>query len=110
MQIIKSFSIFKGQEPKNDKMPTHRMSAKVGESYVDLGSLWTKTSSKGTKFLSGQLQKAWLDHTDNTKSRKSIVMVFEEDLIALHKKAGEDYVDDSQIPPTKPQNAPDNDF
>lgn len=100
MQIIKSFSIFKGKESSNEKAPSHRLSAKIGEEYVDVGAAWTKEGKAG-KFLSAQLSKAYVDHTDNTKSRKSIVMCFEEDLIELHKKAGEDYVNDNEVPQQK---------
>lgn len=109
MQIIKNFSIFKNKPSENEKVPTHSLSTKIGESYVNIGSAWTKEGKNG-KFLSAQLVKAYVDHTDNTKTRKSIVLVFEEDLKALFAKAGEDYVDESTVPPTKPKTALDNDF
>lgn len=110
MKIIKSFSVFKARESENEKAPTHKLSAKIGDEYVEIGSAWTKATAKGDKFLSAQLAKAWVDHTDNTKSRKAIVICFEEDLIELHKKAGEDYVDEATIPSIKPKTAPQSDL
>lgn len=110
MQIIKNFSIFKNKPSDNEKAPTHKMSTKLGDNFIEIGSCWTKTTQKGDKFLSAQLAKVYVDHTDNSKSRKALVMCFEEDLIALHKKAGLDYVDESLIPSTKPKNALEQDF
>jgi len=110
MKIIKNFSVFKNKPSDNEKVPTHSLSAKIGEVYTNVGSAWTKTSSKGDKFLSAQLAKVYVDHTDNTKSRKSVVLCFEEDLIALHKLAGEDYVVDGDIPTVKPKTDLDNEF
>lgn len=106
MITLKSFSIFKARESDNEKAPTHKLSAKIGEEFVDIGSAWTKDSKKGDKYLSVQLAKAWVDHTDNTKTRKSVVLVFEEDLKALFARAGEDYVNEDDVPATKPTKAP----
>lgn len=100
MKIIKNFSVFKNKPSDNEKVPTHSLSAKVGESYLNIGSAWTKEGKNG-KFLSAKLSDVYTDHTDNTKSRKSVVLCFEEDLIALHKLAGEDYVNESDIPKAK---------
>ena|SRR3990167_11376091 len=108
MIIIKNFSIFRNKQSDNEKAPTHRISLKVGEQYVDGGALWTKESKNGDKFLSGKLADIFVDHTDNSKSRKSVVMCFEEDLKALFARAGEDYVDEAQIPPKKAPQAPTN--
>ena len=104
MIIIKNFSVFKKKPTDNEKLPTHSLSAKIGNEYVDIGSCWTKEGKAG-KYLSAQLAKAWVDHTDMSKSRKALVIVFEEDLIELHKKAGEDYVDEVTVPSQKPQKA-----
>lgn len=98
MKIIKNFSVFRGKPSENPKAPTHSLSTKIGEDFLNIGSAWTKETKKGDKYLSVQLSNAYVDHTDNTKSRKSIVLCFEEDIIELHKKAGEDYVDESAIP------------
>ncbi len=99
MNIIKSFSVFKARASENEKAPSHTLSAKIGEEYVNVGSAWTKTTAKGDKFLSAQLAKVFVDHTDNTKSRKSVVLVFEEDLAKLYAKAGLDYVNEAEVPP-----------
>lgn len=109
MKIIKNLSIFKIKESDNIKAPTHSLSAKIGDSYTHVGNAWTKTSSKGDKFLSVQLAKVYVDNTDNSKSRKSVVMCFEEDLIELHKLANVEYVNEADLPvktSTTPQNAP----
>lgn len=99
--IIKNFSVFRRKPSDNEKAPTHSLSAKIGDEFVDIGGAWTKEGKAG-KYLSAQLAKAWVDHIDKSKTRKSIVMVFEEDLIELHKKAGEDYIDEANIPSVKP--------
>jgi len=105
MLKIKNFAIFKNKPSDNEKVPTHSISAKVGEVYVNIGSAWTKEGKNG-KFLSAKLSDIYVDHTDNSKSRKSIVLVDEADLKALFAKAGEDYVDEATIPSTKPKTAP----
>lgn len=102
MITLKNFSIFKGKQSENEKAPTHRISIKVGDNYLDAGACWTKQDKNGNKFLSAKLADAYVDHTDNSKSRKSVVLVFEEDLKALHTKAGEDYINEVDVPATKP--------
>jgi uncharacterized protein (DUF736 family) len=71
--MIKNFSIFKNKEVKNDKQPTHSISANVGTTenpeYVSIGACWTK-EGKGGKFLSCKLQDVYVDHTDRTKIKK----------------------------------------
>ena len=108
MQIIKNFSVFRNKPSDNEKVPTHSLSAKVGEAYVNIGSAWTKEGKNG-KFLSAQLAKVYVDHTDNTKSRKSVVLVFEEDLKELHRLAEVEYVEATDAP-TKPQKPQDDEF
>lgn len=110
MKIIKSFSLFKARESGNEKAPTHKLSAKIGDEFVEIGSAWTKATAKGDKYLSAQLAKAWVDHTDNSKSRKAIVICFEEDLKELHKLAGVEYIEDGTDAPTKPKTAPQSDL
>lgn len=97
MNIIRNFVIQKCNK-KNDKQPDRRLSAKYGEEWVDLASGWIKKDRNGNDYVSCQMSKAWVDHTDNTKTRKAFVIVAEQDLIELHKKAGEDYVVDNEIP------------
>ena len=100
MIILKNFSIFRGKQSENEKAPTHRISIKVGDNYLDAGACWTKQDKNGNKFLSAKLADVYVDHTDNSKSRKSVVLVFEEDLKALYKLAGEEYIEDSETPKT----------
>ncbi len=109
MITIKHFAIFKNKPSENEKAPTHVLSAKIDDKYINIGSAWTKEGKSG-KFLSAKLADVYVDHTDNTKSRKSVVLCFEEDLRALHAKAGEDYVSQADIPPAKPETAQGNEF
>jgi hypothetical protein len=74
--MIKNFSIFKQDTKGNEKLPTHTISAKVGEDYVNVGACWTKDSTKG-KFLSCTLQNEYVDHTDSSKTRKGYKIVDE---------------------------------
>lgn len=100
MTYIKNFSIFKQDNKGNEKLPTHGISTKIGEEYVNIGACWTKDSTKG-KYLSCKLSDAWVDSKDNTKSRKSYVIVAEEE-IELPKivdpKDGRDVTPDESNP------------
>lgn len=49
--MIKNISIFKVTEKKNEKSPDYRVTAKVGEGFIDVGAGWIKDSAKG-KFIS----------------------------------------------------------
>lgn len=53
---IKNFSCFKVTEKKNEKAPDYRLSAKVGDEYVEIGAGWVKTTEKG-KYISFALSK-----------------------------------------------------
>ena len=77
MQPIKNFAIFKAKEGKSDKSPTHNISAKIGEEYVNIGACWTKEGQSG-KFLSCKLQDVYVDHTDRTKTRKGFAIIDEK--------------------------------
>lgn len=88
--IIKNFSIFRGKETDNEKLPSHKINTKIGDSFVEIGSCWTKEGKNG-KYLSGRLATAYINERDRTKSRKAVVMVFEEDLVELFKKVGIEY-------------------
>lgn len=81
---LKNFSIFKNKEVKNDKMPTHSISANVGSQenpeYVNIGACWTK-ESKGGKYLSCKLQDVYVDHNDNSKCRKGFAIADEKDIM-----------------------------
>lgn len=75
--MIKNFNIFKLKEQKNDKSPTHSISAKIGEEYINIGVCWTKENASG-KFLSCKLQDAWVDGKDRTKTRKGFTIIDEK--------------------------------
>jgi hypothetical protein len=77
--MIKNFSIFKYKKPRTgDKAPTHGISTKIGDEFVEIGACWTKESSNGDKYLSCALQKAWVDHTDRSKTRIGFAIVDEK--------------------------------
>lgn len=82
--MIKNFSIFKNKPSDNEKLPTHSISAKIGEEYVNIGACWTK-EGKGGKFLSCKLQDVYVDHTDRTKTKKGFAIVDEKSI-----KSGEE--------------------
>lgn len=77
--MIKNFSIFKQDNKGNEKLPTHAISTKIGDDYVTIGACWTKDSKAG-KYLSCKLSDVWVDTKDSTKSRKSYVIVAEEEI------------------------------
>ena len=78
---IKNFSIFRAKESKSDKSPTHNISAKIGEEYVNIGACWTKEGKAG-KYLSCKLQDAYVDHTDRTKSRIGVSITDDRNIIS----------------------------
>lgn len=98
--MIKNFSIFKNKPSDNEKFPTHTISAKYGEDYVNIGACWTK-EGKGGKFLSCKLQDVYVDHTDRTKSKKGFAIA-DEKLIQQAVGALE--------APETPKSAPDDDL
>ena len=67
----------KAKPSDNPKLPTHTISVKVGEEFVNIGGCWTKDMSNGGKFLSCKLSDAWVDTKDNTKSRKGFSIVID---------------------------------
>lgn len=60
MEPIKNFSIFKIPNQLDEKKPSHSISTKIGEKYVNIGSCWTKEGTKG-KYLSCQLSNPYQD-------------------------------------------------
>ncbi len=79
MEPIKVFAVFKKKASENEKSPTHSISAKIGEEYMEIGACWTKEGKNG-KFLSCKLQNVYVDHTtqDRTKSRAGFAIVDEK--------------------------------
>ena len=94
MNIIKFFTIAKVNK-KSEKQPDRRITGKYGEEWVDLASGWIKKDKNGNDYVSCQMSKSWVDHTDRTKTRKGFVIVAEEDLKELYKQAGEEYPEDA---------------
>lgn len=58
---MKNFSIFKNNHKKNDKHPDYKLSAKIGDDYVDIGGAWIKKTADGSTFLSVKLNDAYQD-------------------------------------------------
>lgn len=58
---MKNFSCFKVGEKKSEKEPDYRLTAKIGEEFVEIGAGWIKESSKGTKYISFSLSKPYKD-------------------------------------------------
>lgn len=86
--MIKNFSIFKYKKPKTgDKAPTHSITTKIGEEFVEIGACWTKETSTGDKYLSCALQKAWVDHTDRSKTRVGFAIANEKDIMEDDEKS-----------------------
>lgn len=82
----------KAKPSDNPKLPTHVISTKAGEEFINIGACWTKEMKNGQKFLSCKLSDAWVDSQDNTKSRRGfcIVMEQEEDHTAIDPDTGID--------------------
>ena len=88
IQRYYNFAIFKADNKGNQdsKLPTHAISMKVGEKYLNIGGCWTKDGQNG-KFLSGQIAKSW--EGEGGKSRDGFVIVPENDLNRLEAKIQE---------------------
>lgn len=97
--MIKNFSIFKNKPSDNEKLPTHSISAKIGEEYVTIGACWTKESTNG-KYLSCKLQDTYVDHTDRTKTKKGFAIADEKQILT----------DTPTDAPTSPKSAPQDDL
>lgn len=87
----KNFSVFKAKPNENPKLPTHALSMKIGEEYVNVGGAWTKDSTNG-KFLSAKLADAWVG-TDKGKAREGFCIVRESELDLLEGEKIERTID-----------------
>lgn len=58
---MKEFLIFKATEKNNDKSPDFKLSAKIGDKFVNIGAGWNRKSAKGTPFISCLLAKPFKD-------------------------------------------------
>lgn len=79
--MINNFTIFKKDAPVGENMPTHTLSAKIGDNYAQIGSGWTKTSSRGN-FLSCQLNpenKSFTTKEGETVNLEAWVMITKEE-------------------------------
>lgn len=62
MNHFKHFSCFKVAEKENEKQPDYRLSAKVGEEFVEIGVGWIKEGNSG-KFISFKLADIYKDRS-----------------------------------------------
>lgn len=88
INTIKNFVVQKKNKTK-DNQPDRRVVAKVGEEWVEVAVGWVKKNEKGDQYLTCQMTKTWVDHTDRTKSRDGFVIVSERELSELMKLAGQ---------------------
>lgn len=97
--MIKNFSIFKYKKPKaGENAPTHGITAKIGNEFVEIGACWKKETKNGDKYLSCSLQKAWVDHTDRSKTRVGYAiadekLIMEENTVEMPEEEEEDGID-----------------
>ena len=59
--MITNFQIFKVENKKTDKEPDYRLTAKVDDTYTEIGAGWIKQSPKGTKYISVKMAGAFKD-------------------------------------------------
>lgn len=75
--MIKNFACFKVGEKKNDSQPDYRLSAKVGDDYVDIGAGWVKEGKSG-KFISFKLSDAYKENDGWALVKEGAVKKVEE--------------------------------
>ena len=74
---MKNFTITKNKFKKEgSSMPDYRMSAKIGEEFVEIGGCWLKEDKNKQKFFSCKLSDLYVDHTKGT-ARKGFVITEE---------------------------------
>lgn len=74
---MKNFTITKNKFKKEgSSMPDYRMSAKIGEEFVEIGGCWLKEDKNKQKFFSCKLSDIYVDHTKGT-ARKGFILVDE---------------------------------
>jgi uncharacterized protein (DUF736 family) len=57
---MKEFMIFRADK-KSEKQPDYRLSSNIDGKFVNIGAGWSRTSDKGTKFISCKLSDAYQD-------------------------------------------------
>jgi len=63
--MLKNFSCFKAGEKKSEKSPDYRLSARVGEDFVEIGVGWIKQGPKGA-YISFKLNEVYNDKSGFT--------------------------------------------
>lgn len=58
--MITNFSCWKNDKKENEKSPDYRLSAKVGEEWVDIGAGWIKQAGE-RKYISFSLSRPYKD-------------------------------------------------
>lgn len=91
--MIKNFSCFKVSE-KNEGQPDYRLTAKIGEAYVDIGAGWIKEGAKG-KYISFSLGKPYNDKPGYQITTEASVA---EGMEKLHEVAAAENINIDDIP------------
>lgn len=73
MEKITQFIIQKAT-PKNDKAPDRRISARVGDTWVEIGAGWVKKNKNGDSFISCIMRKPYQD-------KKGFIIIEDNDSI-----------------------------
>lgn len=74
---MKEFIIFKNNQVKNEKSPTHKMMAKINNELVEIGACWSREGKNGNKFLSCKLSSAYVNKEKNI-ARRGFTLTQEE--------------------------------
>lgn len=104
MQNYTEFVIFTNDKKTKDTEPTHTLNVKIGEQYVQVAGLWAKTSSKGTRFLSGKMKSKWSKDGKSGNGyfigvdKQEIPQADTSDFDEFFKEKKEDDVDLNSIP------------
>lgn len=96
--MLKNFMIFKRKNNGNDKAPTHAISTKIGEEFIELGSCWTREANNGSKFLSCKLSDAWVSTEDNKKTRRGYGIIEDKPEPIIDPSDGRDLTPDDSSP------------
>ncbi len=83
--IITQFTIQKVQKKEGEeKRPDRRITAKVGEDWVDVAAGWVKKDKNNNDYISAQMTKPF-------KDKKGFVIIAQDELEALYKECGRDW-------------------
>jgi len=58
--MIKNFTITKQDNQGKDNLPNRKISTKIGDNFIQIGSGWVKNDKNGNPFISGQLKNEFV--------------------------------------------------